>query len=111
MDKIETYRQIVQEILLCHSQVQPIFGEVEIGVVFDLERDRYQVVRTGWMNKRRVYGALIHIDIKDGKIWIEYDGTEVGVANELTERGIRKDRIVLAYHAPSMRPYNGFAVS
>ncbi|MBP0015713.1 MAG: XisI protein [Roseofilum sp. SBFL] len=111
MDKIETYRQIVQEILLYHSQIKPIFGEVESGVVFDVERDLYQVIRTGWMNKRRVYGALIHIDIKDGKIWIEYDGTEVGVANELTERGIPKDCIVLADHAPSMRPYNGFAVS
>ncbi|MDJ1170795.1 XisI protein [Roseofilum sp. BLCC_M154] len=111
MDKIETYREIVQEILLRHSQVKPIFGTVEIGVIFDVERDRYQVVRTGWMNKRRVYGALIHIDIKNGKIWIEYDGTEVGVANELTERGIPKDRIVLAYHEPFIRPYNGFAVS
>lgn len=110
MDRVATYRQIVQDILLQHSQVKPIFGEVEIGIVFDVERDRYQVVRTGWMNQRRVYGALIHIDIKDGKIWIEYDGTEVGVANELTEQGIPKEHIVLAYHAPVMRPYNGFAV-
>ncbi|MEC4804084.1 MAG: element excision factor XisI family protein [Jaaginema sp. PMC 1079.18] len=68
MDRVATYRQIVQDILLQHSQVKPIFGEVEIGIVFDVERDRYQVVRTGWMNQRRVYGALIHIDIKDGKI-------------------------------------------
>ncbi|MEC4803488.1 MAG: XisI protein [Jaaginema sp. PMC 1079.18] len=111
MDRVATYRQIVQDILLQHSQVKPIFGEVEIGVVFDVERDRYQVVRTGWMKQRRVYGALIHIDIKDGKIWIEYDGTEVGVANELTELGVPKEHIVLAYHAPIMRSYNGFAVS
>ncbi|MBD0313126.1 MAG: XisI protein, partial [Microcoleus sp. T3-bin5] len=69
----------------------------------------YQVVRSGW-NQRRVYGSLIHIDLKGDKIWIQYDGTEVGVANELLELGIAKEDIVLAYHSPFMRQYDGFAV-
>ncbi|MEB3231697.1 MAG: XisI protein [Leptolyngbyaceae bacterium] len=111
MDKINHYRKIVQDILIAHSQIQLVYGDIEMGVLFDQERDRYQVVRTGWLQKRRVYGALIHIDIKDEKIWIQYDGTEVGVANELVECGIPKDKIVLAYHSPFMRQYNGFAVS
>ncbi|NEQ96081.1 MAG: XisI protein [Cyanothece sp. SIO2G6] len=100
MDKVSHYRKTVQDILIAHSQIQPAYGEIEMGVLFDQERDRYQVLRTGWLQKRRVYGALIHIDIKDEKIWIQYDGTEVGVANELVERDIPKDDIVLAYHSP-----------
>jgi hypothetical protein len=59
---------------------------------------------------RRVYGVLIQIDIKGEKLWIQYDGTEVGVANELVEEGINKDDIVLAYHSPFIRQYDGFAV-
>ena len=62
------------------------------------------------MQKQRVYGALIHIDIKGEKLWIQYDGTEVGVANELVEEGIPKEDIVLAYHAPFLCQYDGFAV-
>ena len=46
--------------------------------------------------KKRVYGVLIHIDLKGETIWIQYDGTEVGVANELVEQGIPKEDIVLA---------------
>lgn len=111
MDKVEHYRQIVQATLLAHSQIQPAYGDIEMGVLFDQERDRYQVLRTGWLQKKRVYGVLIHIDIKGEKIWIQYDGTEVGVANELTEQGIPKTDIVLAYHSPFIRQYNGFAVS
>lgn len=111
MDNLNHYRQVVQQILTEHSQIKPAYGEIEMGVLFDLERDRYQVIRTGWLQKRRVYGALIHIDLSGGKIWIQYDGTEVGVANELTEQGIPKEDIVLAYHSPFMRQYNGFAVS
>ncbi|MBW4517567.1 MAG: XisI protein [Timaviella obliquedivisa GSE-PSE-MK23-08B] len=111
MDKLNHYRQVVQQILTEHGQIKPAYGEIEMGVLFNLERDRYQVIRTGWLQKRRVYGALIHIDLNGGKIWIQYDGTEVGVANELTEQGITKEDIVLAYHSPFMRQYNGFAVS
>lgn len=111
MDTVATYRQIIQEVLLEHSQIKPVFGDVEMGVLFDVERDRYQVVRTGWCQKRRVYGALIHIDLKGEKIWIQYDGTEVGVANELVERGIPHDHIVLAYHIPFMRQHGDFAVN
>jgi len=110
MDKLIHYRQIIQEILTAHSLIQPVYGEIEMGLLFDLERDRYQVLRAGWLQERRVYGALIHIDLKGEKIWIQYDGTEIGVANELTERGIPKEAIVLAYHSPFMRQYNGFAI-
>lgn len=111
MDKINTYRQIIQDILISHSQIKPAYGEIEMELLFDQERDRYQVVRTGWLQNKRVYGALIHVEIKGEKIWIQYDGTEVGVANELTEKGISNTDIVLAYHPPLMRQYGDFAVS
>ena len=48
--------------------------------------------------------------LKNGKIWIQHDGTEIGVANELVEWGVPKEDIVLAYHAPYKRQYTGFAV-
>lgn len=111
MDKVSQYRQIVQEILLAHNKIKPAYGEIEIDVLFDRERDRYQVLRAGWLQKKRVYGVLIHIDLKGEKIWIQYDGTEVGVANELIEADIPKTDIVLAYHSPFIRQYDGFAVS
>ena len=87
MDKMTQYREIVQLVLQAHGQIKPVYGDIEMGVLFDKEQDRYQVIRTGWLRNRRVYGALVHIDIKDEKIWIQYDGTEIGVANELVERG------------------------
>lgn len=110
MDKISHYRQIIQDILTAHGQIKPVYGEIEMELLFDSTRDRYQVLRAGWLQKQRVYGALIHIDIKGEKLWIQYDGTEVGVANELVEQGIPKDDIVLAYHSPFIRQYDGFAV-
>ena len=111
MDKLDHYRQIIQEILTEHSQIKPVYGEIQMKLMFDAKRDRYQLLRTGWLQERRVYGTLIHIDIEGNKLWIQYDGTEVGVAHELVEQGIPPEDIVLAYHSPDLRPYDGFAVS
>jgi XisI protein len=112
MDKVKVsrYRQIVIDILTAHSQIQPVYGEIEMQLLLDTTHDRYQVLRAGWLQDRRVYGVLIQIDIKGEKLWIQYDGTEVGVANELVEEGIPKEDIVLAYHSPFIRQYDGFAV-
>ncbi|MHC5776258.1 XisI protein [Nostoc sp.] len=73
-------------------------------------RHRYQLVNAGWSNKRRVYGCVLHLDIKNEKIWIQHDGTEGGIANELISRGIPKKDIVLAFHSPFKRQFTEFAV-
>jgi len=56
------------------------------------------------------YGILIHIDIKGGKLWIEWNGTEDEIADELVELGVAKSDIVLAFHMPYKRQFTGFAV-
>jgi hypothetical protein len=111
MAKLDQYRQAVQQVLSQHAQVQSAYGDTERQTLFDVERDHYQVVNAGWENRRRVFGCLIHVDIKGEKFWIQYDGTEIGVANELVKLGIPKQDIVLAYQSPYMRQFSEFAVS
>jgi hypothetical protein len=55
------------------------------------------------------YGE-IEIDLKGTRIWMQYDGPEVGVANKLVERGILTEDIGLADHSPFMRQYSSFAI-
>ncbi|MEG3436019.1 XisI protein [Pannus brasiliensis CCIBt3594] len=110
MDKLDYYRRIAREIFIEHSEIKPAHGEIQMKPLFDETRDRYQLLRAGWIEEERVYGALIPIDLEDDKIWIQYDGTEVGVANELLEKGVPREDIVLAYHSPLTRQYDGLAV-
>lgn len=51
-----------------------------------------------------------NVDIKDNKIWIQRDGTEIGIANELVAAGVSKEDIVLGFHAPYKREFTDFAV-
>ena len=64
-----------------------------------------------WDKSRHHHGCLIHVEIIDGKVWVQRDGTEDGVTDELVQAGIPKEEIVLDFHEPSVRPYTGFAVA
>lgn len=108
MAKLDTYRGYVRHILEQYSQYKPAFGDVEMELVIDLERDHYQLLSVGWNNLHRVHGTLIHIDLKQDQVWIQHDGTEGGIAHELVALGVPKEDIVLAFHAPYKRPYTGF---
>jgi NAD(P)H-flavin reductase len=64
----------------------------------DRVNDRYILLTLGWDGNRRVYYPVIHIDIRDSKLWIQHDATEDGVATDLIAAGVPKDRIVLAFY-------------
>lgn len=110
MEKIEKYRQIIQEILSRHAGYKEGVEGVEAQTIFDPIHDHYQLVHVGWRNRRRVYGCVVHIDIKAEKIWIQHDGTEIGVANELVEQGVPKNDIILGFHIAYRRQFTEFAV-
>lgn len=109
MDTLTTYRQHIHAILQQYSTYKPAQGNVEVEQIIDSANDHYQVLTVGWNGQERIHGCLLHIDIRGGKIWIQQDGTEAGVATLLVERGVPKEAIVLAFHAPYKRPYTGFA--
>lgn len=103
MDSLETDRQIIEAVLTAHTRIPYAHGDIQTEVVFDRAHDRYLLVNVGWQNNRRIHGSLVHIDVIDGKLWIQRDGTEHGVAKELVEAGVPKDRIVLAFHPADRR--------
>lgn len=54
---------------------------------------------------------VFHLRIRDGKIWVEDDWTEHGVAGELLDAGISNDEIVSGFHSAEKRPYTECAVA
>jgi XisI protein len=75
-DTITHYRQAIQEILTASVKVPISNGKIESQTVFDTQHDHYQVMNVGWDGYRRVHGWVLHLDIKDGKVWVQhkYDG-------------------------------------
>lgn len=106
---VEQYRQIVRQLILERSRRRLAQEEIETQAILDTDRDHYLLLHTGWRGNNRTHGCSIHLDIKDGKIWIQHDGTEVGIATLLLEQGVPKEDIVLAFHSPYMRQFTEFA--
>jgi hypothetical protein len=111
MDNLNHYRQIIQELIQTYAQYQPARGDVQIEVIFDEANDHYELIYAGWNGPYRIHGSVLHIDIRNGKVWIQHDGTEDGIAEELVQAGIPRDRIVLAFKPPEIRPHTRFAVA
>ncbi len=110
MDTIETYRQIIQRVLEEYAAIPYAYGDIQSEIIVDVKGDHYLLLTQGWEKNKRVHGCLVHIDIADGKVWIQRDGTEQGIANELVAAGIPKNRIVLGFQPAEIRPYTEFAV-
>jgi hypothetical protein len=114
MERVTRYRKIVQAVLARYDALlrqQPPAG-VESHLIFDEHRDEYLLVKSGWSpEQRRVRGIVVHVRLKDGKVWVEEDWTEDGVATDLLDAGIPKEDIVLAFQPPEVRPLSEFAVA
>jgi hypothetical protein len=109
MDRVERYRVIVRGLIEEYASYRPSHGRIETEAIVDPEHDHYEVMHVGWDSVRRVHGCVIHLDIRDGKVWIQYDGTNRPVADELLAAGIPREDIVLGFHPPKVRPLTDFA--
>jgi XisI protein len=113
MDRIELYRESIKTFLKNYADSISQHPEpgTEIEIVFDTENDRYLLLDVGWDKEKRVHHCIFHFDIKDGKIWLQENNTDIEVDEEFVNLGISKKEIVVGFHYPSMREYSDYAVS
>ncbi len=111
MDSLSRYRQAIERVLTVYTTIPYAHGDLRCEAIFDRERDRYALLTLGWNTGKRVHFLLVHIAIVGGKVWIEKDNTEEGIALELVQAGIPKSEIVLAFRSPEARKHTEYAVA
>ncbi|MBX2865718.1 MAG: XisI protein [Leptolyngbyaceae cyanobacterium MAG.088] len=110
MDKLTQYQNAIKQILSDHAGTSPPTDTVQNQLIFDDERGHYQLIYVGWQGKKRVFGPVLHFDIQDGKIWVQYNGTEDPVAQQLVALGVPESDIVLGFHSEFKRQFTPYAV-
>ncbi|MFN5892853.1 MAG: element excision factor XisI family protein, partial [Dolichospermum sp.] len=97
MDKLEQYRNIIKNILMEYYEMSNPEnvkngenGEIEATerLAFDDQRDQYIWFRFGWDDKKQIQHIIIYLCIKNGKIWVEEDATNLCVVDDLLSAGI-----------------------
>ena len=84
---------------------------VETLLIENALQDTLLLMRLGWHAGSRVSNSVIFARIRDSKVWIEQDNTDLSFADELIRDGIPADDIVLAFHPPERRHLTEFAVA
>ena len=103
-------REIIYNTLKYYADLPYPYKEVKTEVIVSEDRQHYLLMSWGWEPTRRLHGCIGHLEIIGDKIWIHQDGTEDGIAPDLVTAGIPKNRIVLAFHPPEVRPHTEYAV-
>lgn len=80
---LETGQSIIRKIFNSYIEFLGTSDDVQLEAIIDTQNHHYLLVEVGWHNGRRIYGTLLHIDIINQKLWIQQDGTEEGIADEL----------------------------
>jgi hypothetical protein len=111
VDKLSHYRDIVKQVFSQHAEYVPSHGQIETIPVFDESHDQYLLLDIGWDRTGRMHAVVLHVRLEKGKVWIEKDGTETGVTQELLQAGIPKEDIVLGFYRPERRAMTEFAVA
>jgi XisI protein len=115
MDKpVADYRTIITEVLRYYAGLPSITrpdDQTEEQLILDTERDHYQILTIGWEQGKRVYYPVFHLDIKNGKIWVQEDATDFDLVGELERRGVPKHDIVLGFHPAYKRAMGEYAVA
>jgi hypothetical protein len=113
MDQLTEYKKIVRSLMEHIAHIAPSSKDVEVQKIIDDENGHYLMYSVGWEGMHWVYGSFVHIDVKDnGRIWLQHDGTDLHIAEELAKRGIPKSDIVIGFQPPHARPLmEGFATA
>jgi XisI protein len=113
MDRVKEYPVLVKQALTEYASLVNRFppSTYQVVLAFDDEHQQYLVRKLGWKESQRIRRTVLHIALHNGKIWIEEDWTEDGIATYFVEHGVPHNDIVLAFQPPIMRPYTEFAVA
>lgn len=107
---VMNYSELIQNLIKEQAELHRS-GYVAVETIFDTERHHYLLVQVGWANGHWVYGCILHLDIIEGKIYIQQNNTEISIASKLVDLGVTKTDIVLGFHSPFKRKFTEYAVS
>jgi hypothetical protein len=117
MDKLTQYRQTIEKLLTEYyniansKQTQSEGSEISDRIALDREHDQYIWFRFGWSDQQKVQHIIMYLCIKNGKIWVEEDATNLCIVDDLLAANIPESDIVLGFHPPKKRILTEFAIA
>jgi hypothetical protein len=98
MDKISKYQQVIISFLNEYAAIRYANApNIEQQVMSDFVHNHFQLMSIGWHKNQFVHEVVFHFDIKDEKIWIQQNWTDIKLRQELIQRGVAMSDIVIGF--------------
>ena len=104
VDKLNSYRRILQQVIEMHAAMPGEPAEVESIPICDSVHDNYLLMDVNPSSKGSAAHIVVHLRLKDGKVRVERDGIEYGIAEDLIEAGIAKEDIAYTFYGRDLIP-------
>ncbi len=110
-NKIAKYQKIIIDFLKKQAQNRIANTQLENQLVFDTVNHHYQLLRIGFRDNRYVHACPFHFDIKNGKIWIQQNRTDIELGEIFQSLGVPASDIVIGFLPEEYRAMSDYAVS
>ena len=112
LEKLAKHKAIAHQITIATGEIgESPDNPIHTQAIIDHEQGHYLLFFNSWQGSKRTYGCYLHLDVEtDGKVWVQHDGTDLRIAEQLVEQGISPSDIVLGFQSPFKRPDTGYGI-
>lgn len=103
MDKLTQYAKILEDVIQEWGTATEGDDTSRLLTIIDRESGNFLLVSAGWHGTKRLHNIIYHARIYNGKLWVEWDGTDPSINEELIRRGIPEEEMIFAFNHPSLR--------
>ncbi|MEZ4888706.1 MAG: XisI protein [Chitinophagales bacterium] len=112
MDRITFFQNTIIRLLNENADYyKGTTNPLNVWVLKDLKGNHFQLLMQGWHKDQYVFQCLLHLDIINHKIWIQWNDTDLSIEEELVREGVQPNEIVLGLKHPSFRKHTDFAIA
>jgi XisI protein len=88
-------------------------NDIDNQLITDDQHGHYLLFSVGWEGPHWHYASFAHIDVKpNGRVWLQHDGTDQRIGEQLIKRGIPQSDIVVGFQPPYFQEkMEGYAVA
>lgn len=112
MDRIKKYRTVIKEFLLGETTKKPSNApKLERHLIIDQAENQFLLLTMGWYEEGYKHYAVFHLEIKDAKIWLHQNSTDIDIGEYFVKKGIAKSEMILGFLEPFERELSEYAVA
>ena len=112
MEKLKKYQKAVLQFLNYYAGIKsPFMPDVESKVISDVKNNQFLMQRIGWYEDRHVNYTVFHFEIRNNKVWVHENRTDLNIDAELVDAGIDPKDIVSGLDSPSLTIKNQLAMA